>query len=131
MSWKLLVPVSKIAASVYIGDTLSSTAPGGNAADFVQIGQAETYGVADDGGIEFETGTNNFQLTSTIPLDRTFSGNTTFSGTTTHTNTATFNGDVDLGDSNTDTVSFMSTVDTNITPNGTRCLLYTSPSPRD
>ena len=113
----------QIAAYVYIGDRLDSTAPGGNAADFVQIGQAETYGVAANGGIEFQTGTNNFQLTSTIPGNRTFSGNTTFTGTTTHTGTATFNGSVDLGDNTgADTVSFLSTVDTNIIPDGNRDL---------
>ena len=108
----------QIAAYVYIGPSLIATADG-TASDFVQIGQAETYGVAANGGIEFQTGTNNFQLTSTIPGNRTFSGNTIFSGTTTHTGTATFNGDVDLGDiSGADVVSIRGTVDTNIIPNG-------------
>ena len=107
---------------MYIGPSLIATADG-TASDFVQIGQAETYGVAANGGIEFQTGTNNFQLTSTIPGNRTFSGNTTFTGTTTHTGTATFNGSVDLGDNTgADTVSFLSTVDTNIIPDGNRDL---------
>ena len=115
----------QIAAYVYIGGSLSSTAPGGNAADFVQIGQAETYGVAADGGIEFQPGTNNFRLTSTIPGDRTFSGNTTFSEAATNTTfagDAIFNGNVSLGNGGADTVSFGSTVTTNITPNGTHDL---------
>ena len=113
----------QIAAYVYIGPRLEPDAPGGDAANFVQIGQAETYGVAANGGIQFQTGTNNFELTSTIPGNRTFSGNTIFTGTTTHTGTATFNGNVFIGNGGADTVSFGgSTVASDFAPNGARDL---------
>ena len=108
-------------AFVYIGSPLVASPTDnptlrptdGSASDFVAIGQAENFGFASGGSIEFATGTRNLQLTSSIAGDRTFAGNTTFTGSTTH------NGNVTLGDASTDTVTMTGSVNSNIIPEGT------------
>ena len=111
-------------AYIYIGNTAVDQNTNATAADFVQIGVAQTYGVASVGGLEFEPNTNNFRLTSTIPGARTFSAASTFSMGATFTGTMAANGNVVLGDANTDRVSVNGRVNTNIIPdqNGTRAL---------
>ena len=113
-------------AFVYIGPPLVASPSDnptlrptdGAASDFVAIGQAENFGFASGGSIEFATGTRNLQLTSSIAGDRTFAGNTTFTGSTTH------NGNVVLGADDSNTVDFNADVVSNIIPdaNGTRAL---------
>ena len=94
----------------------------------------------------------NIDVDGTTNLDAVdIDGNVDMAGTLDVTGTTTVaglfvaNGNVDLGNAITDTISFGGTVDTNITPTtndsgkvgiSTRkwdeiCLLYTSPSPRD
>ena len=104
-------------AFVYIGPPLAAGADG-MASDFVPLGQAENFGFASGGAIEFEAGTRNLQLTSTIPGARTFSGAVTASMGVSTTNLAV-SGNTDLGDAATDTVTFNGTVDSNIIPEGT------------
>ena len=93
-------------ALVYIGSPLAAGADGA-AADFVVLGQAENFGFAANGALEFASGTRNLQLTSTIPGARTFSG------------AVDFDGNVELGDASTDTITVTGTVNSNIIPEGT------------
>ena len=112
---------NQVIAYVYVGESISST-EAANTGDIIPLGVASTYGVADS---SLTLSNNNFRLSDTIPNNRDFSGSVTFSGaaaTTTFDGNATFNGNVALGNGGSDTVSFGSTVTTNITPNGTRDL---------
>ena len=111
-------------AYIYIGNTAVDQNTNATAADFVQIGVAQTYGVASMGGLEFEPNTNNFRLTSTIPGARTFSAASTFSMGATFMGTMAANGNVVLGDTITDRVTVNGQVNSNIIPdqNGTRAL---------
>lgn len=120
---------NQVSAFVYIGPDLIATADG-TAANFVRLGQADAVALAANGGLEFQTGTRNIQIQSTIPGARTFSDAVTFMTTTSHTGNATFagdviaNGNVDLGNASSDTVTVNGVVDSNIIPdnNGTRAL---------
>ena len=88
-------------------------ANGGATIDNIRIGVA--------GDNEIDTSTGNLTIdsnggTTTIDDILSVSGATTLSSTLTVTSTATFNGDVDLGNATTDTISFTGRVDTDILP---------------
>ena len=88
-------------------------ANGGATIDNIRIGIA--------GDNEIDTSTGNLTIdsnggTTTIDDILSVSGATTLSSTLTVTSTATFNGDVDLGNATTDTISFTGRVDTDILP---------------
>ena len=111
----------QVIAYVYVGDTIAAADPA-DAGNIIPLGVASTYGVSDT---SLTLANNNFRLSDTIPGNRNFSGSVTFSGaaaTTTFAGGANFNGNVSLGNGGADTVSFGSTVTTNITPNGTHDL---------
>jgi len=89
-------------------------ANGGATIDNVRIGIA--------GDNEIDTSTGNLTIDSaggTTTLDDavTITGAASLNSTLTVTSTATFNGDVDLGNATTDTVTFTARVDSSIVPN--------------
>jgi hypothetical protein len=89
-------------------------ANGGATIDNIRIGIA--------GDNEIDTSTGNLTIdsaggTTTIDDTLSVSGQTTLSSTLAVTSTASFNGDVDLGNATSDTVTFTGRVDSSIVPN--------------
>ena len=80
------------AAFVYIGGTSLGAGADGTTDQFVQIGLAESFGFATNGGVEFATGTRNLQLSNVQETSFNFRGTNTHSGSNTFSGSSTFNG---------------------------------------